>query len=243
MSFARREFLAGGMAALAARRAAAAAPADPVALARCPDYGAELVPTLARMFDQLGGLGRLVKGKTVAVKVNLTGAAETRLGHAPAGAAHWTHPAVIGATVHLLGKAGARRIRLLESPWNTIDPIEEFIVGAGWEPRDLLTAAKGVEFENTNYLGRGRRYARLPVASPYTYPAFDLNHSYTDCDVFVSLAKMKEHAIAGVTLSMKNCFGIAPCTIYGDQCAVDEPQPGARRRPQQHVPFRLAATL
>jgi len=28
---------------------------------------------MARMFDQLGGLDRLVKGKTVAVKINLIG--------------------------------------------------------------------------------------------------------------------------------------------------------------------------
>ena len=55
------------------------------------------------------------------------------------------------------------------------------------------------------------------------YPAYDLNHSYEDCDVFVSLAKLKEHYSAGVTLSMKNCFGITPCTIYGDAAPVDEP--------------------
>ena len=96
------------------------------------------MPTLERMFDQLGGLGRLVKGKTVAIKLNLTGAPVYRLGHAPAGLAHWTHPAAIGATVHLLGKAGARRIRLLESPWNTADPVEEYMIDAGWEPRDSL---------------------------------------------------------------------------------------------------------
>ena len=48
------------------------------------------------------------------------------------------------------------------------------------------------------------------------YKGYDLNHSYDDCDVFVSLAKLKEHFTAGVTLSMKNCFGSTPCTIYGD---------------------------
>jgi len=55
------------------------------------------------------------------------------------------------------------------------------------------------------------------------FRAFDLNHSYRDCDVFVSLAKMKDHATTGVTLSMKNCFGITPVTIYGDGAGVDEP--------------------
>ena len=57
----------------------------------------------------------------------------------------------------------------------------------------------------------------------YIFPGFDLNHSYADCDVFVSLAKLKEHATAGVTLSMKNCFGMTPATIYGTGAGDDEP--------------------
>ena len=65
---------------------AAAAPASPVAVAKCKTYdAAELVPTLSKMFDQLGGLGRLVSGKTVAIKVNLTGDPTYRLGFAAAG--------------------------------------------------------------------------------------------------------------------------------------------------------------
>jgi hypothetical protein len=55
------------------------------------------------------------------------------------------------------------------------------------------------------------------------FKGYDLNHSYEDCDVFVSLAKLKEHNAAGITLSMKNCFGITPCTIYGDGAPQDEP--------------------
>src|ERR1017187_2570181 len=89
----------------------AAAPAAPVALGRCAAYGAELLPALSRMFDQIGGLGRIAKGKTVAVKINLTGNPDTRLGYLPIGLTTWTHPSVIAATVHLLGRAGARRIR------------------------------------------------------------------------------------------------------------------------------------
>ncbi len=222
MQLTRRQLLAG--AAGLRLLPAAQAPADPVALARCTSYGRELVPVLEGMFDSLGGLGRLVKGKTVAIKLNLTGHPSYRLGHAPAGDAHWTHPAVAGATVHLLGKAGARRIRLLESPWNTADPLEEVMLEAGWEPRDLLTAAGRVECENTNWIGKGRkRYARLNVPRPYTYPAFDLNQAYEECDVFVSIAKLKEHANAGITLSMKNLFGITPATIYGRGAGEDEP--------------------
>jgi uncharacterized protein (DUF362 family) len=203
----------------------AAAPAFPVSVAKCKTYeAAELLPTLERMFDQIGGLGRIVKGKTVAIKINLTGSPAYRLGYLPLEDTHYTHPQVIAATVHLMGKAGARRIRLLESAWSTADPIEEVILQANWEPRDLLNAAPNVEFENTNHLGRAKQYARLMAPhGGYVFPGFDLNHSYQDCDVFVSLAKMKEHATAGVTLSMKNCFGLTPATIYGDGAGIDEP--------------------
>jgi uncharacterized protein (DUF362 family) len=199
-------------------------PTAPVAIAKCASYGPELLGVLERMFDQLGGLGRLVKGKTVAVKLNLTGLGTYRMGYTPVELAQWTHYRVIGATVHLLGKAGAKRIRLLESPWATTDPVEEYMLEAGWEPRDILGAAPAVEFENTNYLGRGQKYSRFPVPhGGLLFSAYDLNHSYEDCDVFVSLAKLKEHATAGITLSMKNCFGIIPCTIYGDGAGIDEP--------------------
>jgi uncharacterized protein (DUF362 family) len=202
----------------------AQAPTAPVAVARCRTYGVELLPTLERMFDQLGGLAGLVKGKTVAVKLNLTGSPRYRLGHVPVASAQWIHPNVITTTVHLLGRAGAHRIRLLESPWSTAEPLEEYMLEANWEPRDFLHAAPRVEFENTNYLGRGKKYSRFPVpGGGLMFKAYDLNHSYEDCDVFVSIAKLKEHLTAGVTLSMKNCFGITPCTIYGEFAGVDEP--------------------
>ena len=200
------------------------APAAPVALARCRTYDAELLPALAKMFDQIGGLDRLVNGKTVAVKINLTGDPDSRLGYIPIGCTTWTHPSVIGATVHLLGKAGARRIRLLESPWKSAEPVQEYMTAAGWDPAMFTSAADRVEFENTNFLGFGKTYSRFPVPhGGHLFPAFDLNHSYEDCDVFVSIAKLKEHLTAGITLSMKNCFGITPCTIYGDGAPEDEP--------------------
>lgn len=228
--FGRRRLIAGaamgalGSLAMPRRANAAPGPVAPVALGRCDSYGDEVTVTLGKMFDQIGGIGRLVKGKTVAVKVNLTGNAEGRMGFIPIGCTTWTHPTVIAATVHLLGRAGARRIRLLESPWKSAEPIEESMISAGWDLAWFTSAAQRVEFENTNFLGFGKEYVRFPVPKGgHLFPAFDLNHSYRDCDVFVSIAKLKEHMTAGVTLSMKNCFGITPCTIYGDGAPEKEP--------------------
>jgi uncharacterized protein (DUF362 family) len=204
---------------------AAAAPTAPVSVARCMTYDpAELLAAMEQMFDRIGGLKRLVNGKTVAVKVNLTGAPETLVNDRPVGDTHYTHPQVIAATVHLMGKAGARRVRVLESPMATAGPLEDYMARAKWQPRDILGAAANVEFENTNVLGKGKRYSRLKVPNGgLLFPAFDVNHAYEDCDVFVSLAKMKEHGTAGITLSMKNSFGITPSSIYGSGAGRDEP--------------------
>lgn len=202
----------------------AVAPTAAVAIAKCRSYGPELLPTLDRMMDQIGGLGRLVRGKTVAVKINLAGTPSSRLGNLRPECGQWTHYAVIGVMLRLMSNAGARRIRLLESPWKSAEPLEEYMLEAGWEPRHLLNAAPAVEFENTNFLGTGREYVRLwTPRGGHIFRAFDLNHSYRDCDVFVSIAKLKEHLTAGITLSMKNCFGITPSTIYGDGAGDDEP--------------------
>jgi uncharacterized protein (DUF362 family) len=225
-----RRQLLGGAAAVAGAFAmsrpllGAEAPTAPVAVAPCKSYGPELVTTMEKMFDQIGGLGRLVQGKTVAIKINLTGSPSYRLGYVPAELAHWTHPAVIGATIYLMNKAGARRVRLLESPWNTAGPIEDYIMEANWDPSLLLNAGGSVEFENTNYLGNARKYSKFtPPNGGHMFKYYMLNHSYEDCDVFCSIAKLKDHATAGITLSMKNCFGITPCTIYGEGAGVDEP--------------------
>jgi uncharacterized protein (DUF362 family) len=200
----RRQFLAGSTAVLGVGRLVPfvrAAPSATVAVAKCDSYGAELLPTLERMFDQLGGLGRLVQGRTVAVKLNLTGPPTLRLGPRPAGLAHWVHPTVIGAVVHLLDKAGARRIRLLESGYASAIPLDEYMYQAGWDAGEVVRAGRRVELENTNGLGRGSEYHRFDVpGGGLLFPSYLLNHSFRDCDTFVSLAKLKDHTTAGFTL-------------------------------------------
>jgi|HubBroStandDraft_1064217.scaffolds.fasta_scaffold07292_1 uncharacterized protein (DUF362 family) len=229
-SCSRREFL--GVAGMAAGAAIAhpalasivPAPSSRVAIGICQEYDRQVSPVLSVMFDQLGGLQKLVRGKTVAIKLNMTGPANDKLNQMPNQLTHWVHPQVIGSLVSLLGSAGAQRIRLLESAPIGAKPLEEFMLSAGWQPKDFSSAAPRVEFENTNFLGSGKTYARFMVpGGGLMYAGYDLNHSYRDTDVFVSLAKLKEHRTAGVTLSMKNCFGITPCTIYSQEAPEDEP--------------------
>jgi len=224
----RRQFLAGsaalGAATLGRASFARSAAASTVAVAKCDTYGPELVDTLDRMFDQIGGLGRLVKGRTVGIKLNMTGPSTIRLGLLPPGMAHWVHPRVVGAVVHLMDRAGAHRIRLLESGYATDIPLDEYMYQAGWDVAEIKGAGGRVELENTNGLGRGKDYHRFDVpGGGLLFPSYLLNHSFLDCDTFVSLAKIKDHTTTGVTLSMKNCFGNIPTTIYGDHVPKDRP--------------------
>ena len=211
--------------------------AAPVAIAKCASYDEDVTARLATMFDQLGGLDHMVRGKTVTIKLNMTGSPGLRVDGRPPGVTHYVHPKLVGATAHLMGRAGARRIRFVESAWATSGPLEEYLLDSGWNVRQLLAAAPGVEFENTTALGKGRKYARFKVpGGGYLFPAYDLNHAYEDTDVFVSMAKLKNHATCGVTLSMKNCFGMLPASIYGDDAGVDEPNenPTAGRAKTMH---------
>lgn len=223
----RRQLLAGlawGALQPAAGFSPPAAPASPVAIGRARSYGDDMLAALDCMFDRLGGLGRLVQGKTVLVKINMTGDIDYRLGHAPGELTHFTHPRMIAAVAHLMGRAGARRIRIAECPWSTAEPLEEVMLRANWDPRIIADAAQKIEFVNTNWLGNAKKYSRFfPPNGGYMFKDYELNIAYEECDVFVSLAKLKQHATCGVTLSMKNCFGITPCTIYGDGAGKDGP--------------------
>jgi uncharacterized protein (DUF362 family) len=222
-SWTRRQWLFAAGAGLTMRHAAAA-PAARVAVARCATYDSAVLSSLRTMFDGLGGIGKLVAGKTVGIKINMTGPMRARNGQNPAWLTHWTHPAVIAAAVQLIGAAGARRIRILEGSCEDDNPLEENILQGGWDPRSLLGAASNVEMENTDSLGSAREYKTLKVpGGGLIYPAFDCNHSYAECDVMVSIAKLKEHQATGVTLSMNNMIGITPATIYGDAAGFENP--------------------
>ncbi|MEO8597761.1 MAG: DUF362 domain-containing protein [Candidatus Solibacter sp.] len=208
------------------RAAAPTAPTAPVAVAQVKTYDDHLA-VLGKMMDQLGGLGKLVKGKTVNIKINMTGEPNTRLGYLPPSRSYWTHPQTVGCMIRLLDKAGARRIRVVEGVGSWPNSLEEWMYRASWDIRALQTAAPRVEFVNSNLPYPGKTpYTRFKVPNGgHLFPAYDLSTVWAEGDVLVSVTKIKEHTTAGITLGMKNCFGITPGTIYGGGAGIDEPLP------------------
>ena len=110
-----------------------------------------------------------MRNKTVTIKMNLTGSPTLKFQGRALGVTHYTHPATVMAMVSVLDKAGAKRIRLVESAWGTGGPLEEYLLDSGWNVRALKSASHKLEFENTNALGLGKKYSRLKVPGGGTY--------------------------------------------------------------------------
>lgn len=192
------------------------AAASKVAIVACKDYGSSVQPALEQAFRLLGGIGPLVNGKTVTVKINLTndGAFENQFGRPP-GESFITHGATAIALASLLFQNGAQMVRFADSV-GFLSPLSDILsTMAQWDVNTLLGIGN-VELENTRNLGTGTSYVQLNTpGGGYLFSYFELNHCYQDTDVFISMAKLKQHLTAGVTLSTKCVFGSTPNSLYG----------------------------
>ena len=175
------------------------------------------------MFDQLGGIERLVRNKTVTIKVNMTGPPTTRLQNLAPALTHYTHPKLLGGSGLPDGARGRKTHPLRGKRLGDRGSAGGVVLASGWDLQRLAIGRQG-RIRKHQCVGKGKRYARFMVpGDAYMYPGYDLNHSYEDTDVYVSMAKLKNHATCGVTLSLKNCFGTLPASIYGNDAGMDEP--------------------
>jgi uncharacterized protein (DUF362 family) len=220
LKIAQSKLIAAESAIVSARRSDAK-----VAIVPCHSYGPEVHTALEKCFDLLGGIGSLVKNKTVTVKLNLTGTDFTPFLDRPVGETFMTHYLTALALGGLLFKAGAKRVRFVESTQSKSE-LRSTLALADWDVK-ALDALGRMEFENTRNLGSGKRYSHLPVPTGgYMFSALDLNHVYEETDVMISLAKLKNHVTAGVTLSMKNLFGLSPNSLYGNEAGNEDATAG-----------------
>jgi len=132
-----------------------------VSIVACRDTGPRCARRSSSPSTCSAGLAGSSAGKTVTVKVNLTGRPFQEVdGRAPT-ETYITHDATAIALAGTLLDGGARRVRFVESaPF--AQPLEAVLGMAGWDVKALL-ALKGVEVENTRNLGLGTRYATMKV--------------------------------------------------------------------------------
>ncbi|KPL11045.1 hypothetical protein AMJ85_04785 [candidate division BRC1 bacterium SM23_51] len=225
------------------------APTAPVAIQRCQSFEPKLFRRkLDTALDLIGGIDDLVRGKTVTIKLNLTGLEWKPCAGLPPYETYQTHPNTVAALCAILHDAGARHMVIVENLyWR--DPFEKTLSDAGWDVAGIKSAGgHQVVFEDTRNRGHWPQYSRFKVPwGGFIYPAFDLNQRYEKTDVLISMAKLKQHACAGVTMAIKNFFGITPCSLYGNDAPNEDSLihrtsmfHSGRKQPPEGVPQEVA---
>lgn len=172
-------------------------PPSRVAIRRAANYQADLANLL---FETLREFDLPVRGKTVLLKPNFVEPDPQHVIN--------THPAVVAAAREGFFRLGARTVLVGEGPGHERDTegILETI-----RLRDFLGPLTDV-FVDLN--------ADAVESVPTRTRASKLKELYLSktilcADFVVSMPKMKTHHWAGVTLSLKNMFGIVPGSCYG----------------------------
>jgi uncharacterized protein (DUF362 family) len=190
---------------------ATAAPGRPqVSVGQVRTYErAAIESQLQTMIDQLGGLGDVVTpGDRVAIKVNLTGGVKSgRVQNRPEVESYVTHPEVVRALAAQVLTAGAKEVFIVEAVYEW----------ASFQQWGYETVARdlGVTLVDLNDDKPFGDFVEAPVgAGNFIYPSFHFHPLLNDVDVFMSVSKMKNHDLAGVTHTLKNLYGLVPYRLY-----------------------------
>lgn len=172
-------------------------PPSRVLIRKLAVYGKDLFEL---MYESLREFKLPVKDKTVLLKPNLVGLD-------PLGVMN-THPSVIAAARDSFVRLGAARVLIGDGPAMDRDT------------RAILESVKLREF--TGELGSDFCDLNLDDVSRVALPTHAskltelfLPKTVLGVDFLVSMPKLKTHHWAGVTLSLKNMFGIVPGACYG----------------------------
>ncbi len=171
-----------------------------VALVPCPNYAPGTLMT-ALQAGWRSSQAPDVREKNVLIKPNLVDLAADR--------PICTDSRLVEALIAHLTELGAREIVIAEGAAHNRDS-EYLFRDSGYE---ALAKRRGVRLVDLNY----DDITVVPSANPGStlLKAMSLPKTVTTADVVISVPKMKTHRFAGVTLSMKNMFGVLPGMVYG----------------------------
>ena len=170
-------------------------------VAKVDHYQLDIADVITRGIRELGVSPEELKGKRILLKPNLVETAS--------GAPHInTHPLVLRGAVEAFLNLGASMVMVAEGPGHRRDTLAVYEESG---LADVLTEDR-IPFHDLNYItgyelsNAGRQSSMRTL----TFPGL-----FQEVDWIVSVAKMKTHHWAGVTLSMKNLFGVMPGIYYG----------------------------
>jgi len=170
---------------------------SPVAILNLEQYS----PTLEQVLSTALRLFSIdVRGKSVVLKPNL-------VDYLPGDVIN-THPLVVLAAAESFRRLGAESVLVAEGPGHQRDT-RLVLSESGYE--QLLRDGK-IRFVDLNR----DELIRTRLRANYTGIKYLwLPRTVLEADFLVSMPKIKTHHWSGVTLSMKNMFGVVPGTRYG----------------------------
>ena len=186
-----------------------------VAITKADNYERTFIKQKVQyLFEAIDGIGDVIKtGNKVGIKINLTGGSGSnnnpKLGGKSLMDTMWTHPEVVRAVGELLidGGINAGDIYIVESLWDTAS-FNNF----GYED---VRKSLGAKLVDLNKPAPYSDFIKKQVgAKSLSFSEFTMNQILSDIDVYVSIPKMKQHATAGVTHSLKNSVGAVPKQLY-----------------------------
>ncbi len=174
--------------------------ASTVSIVRCVEYETQRVEVAVRQsVDLLGGMGRFVQpGRRVLVKPNLLQASDPDK-------AIVTHPTVVRAVVKLAQEAGGQ-VLIADNPF--IVPLSQ----AGWDTLYERTGCAAVAGETGAQLNSHIIPQQRPHPEGVLIKLVDTTSFLTECDVVISVPKLKTHGFMRFTGAVKNLFGTVPGT-------------------------------
>jgi len=172
-------------------------PPSKVVIRRAADYHHDLA---SLVLESLSEFQLPVKGKTVLLKANLVGLDPHRIMN--------THPAVIAAARDSFLRLGASEVFIGDGP--AMDRDTEAIVES-IRLREYIGRLAHA-FVDLNIDDVERVYFQTHASR---LKELYLPKTVLGVDFLVSMPKLKTHHWAGVTLSLKNMFGIVPGGCYG----------------------------
>lgn len=174
-----------------ARHADFQVPADPALPVMAVIQGGDPALLARRAIEELGGIGRFIaRGDVVVVKPN---AAWDRTAEQAAN----TNPQVVGEVCRLCREAGARKVIVTDV---TINDARRCLERSGIGAAARAAGAEVVLPEDRLFREvdlRGRVLAEWPVLEPFL-----------TADKVINLPIAKHHSLTGVSLGMKNWYGI-----------------------------------
>lgn len=172
-----------------------------VFIARVPDYARNIALRIQEGFRELGILPEEIKRKRILLKPNLV---ETHVGMTHIN----TNPLVLRGAIEAFKVFGAEEVFVAEGSGHCRDSqllMEES--GLSEVLRDDRIRFVDLNYDDVFSTSNSGGWSRLKELI--------LPKALREVDWVVSMPKMKTHHWAGVTLSMKNMFGLMPGTYYG----------------------------